>query len=359
MDKIKELYEDPKIGLTGLETFRKKLRDRGIEISKEKLTEILSGVNAFSIHRKVKKTFPRRKIIVQRPFEQLQADLAEVNKMDPQHNNNTRYLLTVVDVMSKYAWVIPLKDKKATTVLEALKPIILESHPEKLQTDKGSEFFNSTVQKFLKSENVKLFATESDQKASVVERFNRTLKNILFRYMDAKKTDRYIDILQDVVDNYNNTKHSTIGVTPVEALEPENTFKVYANYYKKEFKRKKSSNNLKMGDIVRLSAAKRVFDKESLNGNWTIELFRITKVNETNPITYGIEDLQGEEVMGAYYDSELQKVPKSLLDEPAEIEKVIRTRTYKGKKQSFVKYRGYPDKFNAWVDSSELEQDLN
>ena len=141
-------------------------------------------------------------------------------------------------------------------------------------------------------------------------------------------------------------------MSPAEAIQPENFLQLFANYYSKNtdiFKDNKEKRNLKVGDIVRISALKGPFGKEGVEGNWTIELFKITKVNETNPVTYGLEDLMGEEVKGAYYEAELQKVPKELADQPAEVEKVIKTRKKNGQTESFVKFRGYPDKFNAWI----------
>jgi hypothetical protein len=204
---------------------------------------------------------------------------------------------------------------------------------------------------YLKKYNVELFSTNSDKKASIVERFNRTLKMKMSKLFDSTNSFRYVDALDDLVYNYNHTVHRTIGVTPADAIKPENYTTVYSNFYKNHSFIEEPK--LSVGDIVRIPIYKHVFTKEIV-GNWTIELFKISKINKTNPVTYQLIDLLNDPIEGSFYAQELQKVDKSVLDKPFRIEKVVKTRTRNGVKESLVKYLGYDDRFNEWLPSSTI-----
>lgn len=355
IDKIIELYNDPKFGFVNVDTFRKKLNEKGIKVTREDLKTILSTENSYSLNKAVKKHYSSRKVIVVNVFEQLQADLVHIDNpqgADAKDNDGTKYLLTIIDCFSKYAWVIPLKDKKAEGIVKAFEPIFKEIHPETLQVDKGSEFYNKLFENLLKKYNVKLFSTQSDKKASIIERFNRTLKMKMSKLFDATNSFRYIDALDDLVYNYNHTIHRTIGIAPINAIKLENYDIVYDNFYKNHsFVPEKS--NFEVGDIVRIPIYKNIFTKEIV-GNWTIELFKVSKINKTNPVTYNVVDLLDDPIKGTFYSEELQKVDKSVLDKPFRIEKVIKTRTKNGVKESFVKYLGYDDRFNEWINTKSI-----
>jgi len=149
----------------------------------------------------------------------LAADLVEMQSFS-KFNCGVRYLLTVIDVFSKYGWMLPLEDKTGKSVADALKNIFKKSkrEPEKLWTDKGREFYN----KHVKELGVELYSTENEEKSSVVERWNRTMKEKMFKYFTANNTNKYIDVLDDFVEGYNNTRHSSMKMTPVEASKKEN-----------------------------------------------------------------------------------------------------------------------------------------
>ena len=141
-------------------------------------------------------------------------------------NNGVKYLLTVIDVFSKYGWMIPLKTKTGVEVAGALKEIFKQRKPGLLWTDKGIDFFNRHVKGL-----VDLYTTENEEKSSVAERWNRTMKERMFKYFTANNTRRYIDILDHLVDKYNYTIQSSIKMTPVQATERKNENKVYKNLY--------------------------------------------------------------------------------------------------------------------------------
>eukprot|EP00733_Pompholyxophrys_punicea_P000226 Pompholyxophrys_punicea_v1_NODE_44_length_4495_cov_238.718243.p2 type:complete len:361 gc:universal NODE_44_length_4495_cov_238.718243:2878-3960(+) len=357
MDKeqIIELYKDPEVGLRGLDQFMVKLKERGVKLKKDEVKKILSEMESYSLNRPIVKKPPKsRKIVAFDVFEQLQADLVfmDVPQGAPASDNDgVKYLITVIDVMSKYAWVKPLKDKRGESITVALEPIIKEAHPKLLQVDMGSEFYNQVFQKMLKKYDVKMYSSHSDHKAAVVERFNRTLKGLMSRLFDARQTFRYIDVLDKLVKNYNTSRHSTIKMKPVDAIKGANFPDVYENFHAANIPNE-DLPKYEVGDLVRVPKEKTKFSKEII-GNWTIELFRISKVLDTDPITYQIQDLNKKEIKGAYYESELQKVPESVLEGPHRIEKILERRTVgrgrNARKEMLVKWLGYPEEFNSWV----------
>ena len=256
-------------------------------------------------------------------------------------NKGTKFLLSVIDIFSKYGWLIPLKDKKGESVAKALKKIFKERKPNKLYVDKGKEFYNKHVQ-----ELVEIYSTENEEKSSVVERWNRTMREKMFKYFSANSTRVYINILDQMVDQYNSTKHSSIKMTPKEASLKKNENKVWHNLYSdSNILNKKANPVFKIGDKVRISKKKKTFEK-GYTPRWTEEIFTISKIQYTNPITYKITDYNGAEIQGTFYEQELQKTNQDVF----RIEKIVKK---KGNKY-LVKWLGYNDSFNSWLDSKDL-----
>jgi len=218
------------------------------------------------------------------------ADLVEMQAFS-ESNRGVRYLLTVIDVFSKYGWMLPLKVKTGKSVADAFKEIFKKSKrkPEKLWTDKGREFYN----KHVKELGVELYSTENEEIFSVVERWNRTMKEKMFKYFTANNTNKYIDVLDDFVERYNHTRNSSIKMTPVEASKKENEVRVYRNLYP-DFTRRPMRAKFKTGDKVRILKKKGLFEKR-FTPNWT-EVFAVSKIQRTSPVTYKITDLNGEEI---------------------------------------------------------------
>ena len=151
--------------------------------------------------------FQRNRVIVTGIDDQWQADLVDINSL-ARFNKGYKFLLTCINVFSKFAWVVPLKNKTGESLVNGFQSILdLGRSPEELQTDKGTEFLKRNFQSFLKENNIHFFTTNSELKGSVVERFNRTLKTCLWKYFTAKNNLVYIDILQDNVHGYNNSYH--------------------------------------------------------------------------------------------------------------------------------------------------------
>ena len=171
------------------------------------------------------------------------------------------------------------------------------------------------------------------------------MKEKMWKYFTDNNTYTYIDILPDLVEDYNNTVHSSTKLTPVEASKKKNELTVWRNLYPDRLKIHDLTPKFSVGDEVRISKKKKTFEK-GYTTRWTEEIFTITKIQNTNPITYKIADLQGEEIDGTFYEPELQKTEQQVF----RIEKVIEKR----KNKSLVKWKGYSDKFNSWVDNKNL-----
>jgi hypothetical protein len=214
-------------------------------------------------------------------------------------NKGYKYLLTVIDVFSKFAWAIPLKAKTGKQMIELFQNIFKERKPKKIWTDAGKEFINKDFKKFLADNEIELYQTYNEGKAVVIERFNRTLKEKMWRYFTETNSNKYLDILPKLLSEYNNTIHRTIKMTPIEGSQVKNEHKI--NYMPKVTKEKPK---FKIGDRVRIYKYKKLFSK-GYETNWTEEIFVVSAINNTSPITYKIKDLNGEDIVGSFYKQEL------------------------------------------------------
>ena len=228
------------------------------------------------------------------------------------YNKGIRFLLCVIDIFSKYAWVIPLKDKKGISIVKAFQSILKQSNskrrvedtsaqhvkPNKIWVDKGSEFYNAYFKKWLRDNDIVMYSTHNEGKSVLAERFIRTLKGKIYKYMTSISKNVYIDKLNDIVDEYNNTYHTTIKMKPIDVKD--NT---YINT-SKEINNK--DPKFKVGDYVRISKYKNIFAKGYMP-NWSEEVFVIKKIKNTIPWTYVINDLNGEEIIGTCYEKRIAK----------------------------------------------------
>ena len=303
----------------------------------------LSSQDTYTLHKPARRIFPRRKTFAKGIDDLFQADLADMQNLS-RYNDGHRFILTCVDVFSKWAFAIPLKDKRGPTVAEALEKIFQNKSPVFLQTDRGTEFLNAQVQGVFQKYNVKHYWSMNDDiKAACVERFNRTIKTRLFRYMTHHHTKRWLDVLDAFIVSYNKSFHRTIGMAPNE-VTVQNAQQVADRMYPLK---PEPHWKFQIGDKVRISKYKNIFEK-GYTQNWTDEIFVVAIRHNSNPVTYGLTDLLGEEIKGRFYEQEIQKVDKQDSDEYV-VEKVLKTRRNKGKVEHFVKWRGYADKFNSWT----------
>ena len=252
----------------------------------------------------IRHKFKRRRVFVYNINNIWSADLKDMQSVSKQ-NKGFKYLLTVIDLFSKYAYTIPLKSKSSDVVINAFEKLFKTCKPAKLWTDQGSEFINRNFKKFLEQNNIELYHVFNEGKANVIERFNRTLGEIIQKHMTTNQTTKYIDVLQQLLDQYNNRYHTSIKMTPFQANNPENKSTVLNNLYS-SIQPLSSKPTLNAGDRVRIQKYKNIFEK-GYTPKWTKEVFVVDKVNNTNPITYKIKDLSEEPILGSFYAEELQK----------------------------------------------------
>ena len=182
------------------------------------------------------------------------ADLADMQLIS-KFNKGFRFLLFIIDIYRKYAWVVPLKDKKGVSLVNAFQSILNKSNrkPNKIWVDKGGEFYNRSMKSWLEKNDIEMYSTHNEGKFVAAERFIRTIKNKTYKHMASISKNVYIDKLDDIVNEYNNTKHRTIKMKPIDVKD--NTYIDFG---------KEVNNNdpkFKVGDHVRISKYKNIFSK--------------------------------------------------------------------------------------------------
>ena len=375
--QLAKIYFDPNDpgSLGGAERLYQRAKQLHLKgVSRRLVKGFLSAQSAYTLHKQARRHFTRNHTYVQGIDDQWQADLVDMQEFS-RHNSGIKYLLTVIDVFSKYAWVIPLKRKTAEDLVAAFKILFKQSGPRKprrLQTDKGKEFVNSKVLSLLKNTyHIRHFASWSDQKAAVVERFNRTLKSRMWRYFSQHQTNHYLDVLPALVHSYNHSVHRAIGREPASVRakhEQEIARRLYGSESVRRRRRRPlplgrsrerpRDGDLVLGTKVRVSRVKGVFEK-GYEANWSDENFRIREIqeNQGGERVYKLADESGESIEGSWYKHELLPIPVNRYF----IEKIIRKRLSdsssnpQGTYEALVKWRGWPSKFNSWVPESELD----
>lgn len=398
---LKKIYETPSHegSFTAAAQLKRVLKTKYKKnVSIDDINEWLTGQRSYTYHKRVRHNFPGNPIIAHFTDDQWDSDLMFLPDL-ARFNDGFKIALVCVDVVSRHAWVEPMKTKHGEATTQAMKKILKRSDPRKptrLHTDKGKEFFNSHFKELMRENDIEHFATESDRsKAAIAERFNRTLKEKIYKFLDSNPSNnRYLDVLQDLVDSYNNTVHSSIKMKPTEVnAENEATalWNLYHEYWTDEkdcqdddgggkctgtaagrqkskfqykgtrdhtaVKNKNIKNLLNIGDTVRLAGKKHPFNK-SYKGLWTEELFTIHKIHKRHPyFVYEVKEADGEPLDGVFYREELQKVKPPKTSDYWQVEKIIRKRKKKGSNEMeyFVKWFGYADKYNTWVPESHMK----
>ena len=276
-----------------------------------KLAEFLRQNKVHSTHRRiVKRKFPRRKIIVHFPFQIFMGDLIEYLQPSFKHaNRNNGYILVLIDTFTKMAYARPVKKKDKFSVSIALKSILdnLEHYPNTLITDEGLEFYNKNVQEILDDFGIHHYSIKSKMKASIIERFNRTLRQKLEKYFVKNNTKNWVDVLDKFIENYNNTPHRSIGMAP-SAVSDENSKQVFKHLFPDI--ELETQPRLSKGNIVRILKEKTIFQKGYVQ-SWTDECFKISAVKQAaGRVWYELEDLAGQKLSGIKYYWELNLVSK-------------------------------------------------
>lgn len=257
------------------------------------------------LHKPARKRFNRRHVIIKGLNDLIQADLVEMIPY-AKLNKGYRYILVVINVFSKFVWTEPIKRKNAKDVTNAMQKILLEMKiiPKNLQTDMGKEFYNKEFRELMDKFKINHYSTYSNLKASMVERVNRTLKNLMWKQFSLHGNYKWLNILQDIVTKYNETPHSTHGFKPVQ-VNSRNAKQILKTAYSHIKTVDPKPAKFKKGDYVRISKYREAFAK-GYTPNWSNEIFQIKKVKRSNPTTYLLIDQKKQEIQGAFYTEELQ-----------------------------------------------------
>lgn len=301
---------------------------------------------ATELHRPAIRRFARRVVRTDGKDDLWQADLVDMKKFSKvKKNKNHTFLLTVIDVYTKYGWAVPLKNKSGPTVAAALEHIIKSSgrRCRHLHTDRGLEFINKDARRVYEQYNIHHYQTYTPLKASVCERWNRTLKEKMWKAFTAHGNHEWVPLVDDLVAAYNTTVHTSIRMTPNDASREPGSVVFYR--LPKPAAAAGGKPKFAVGDAVRLSKHKTVFDKGYAQ-SWSNEIFTVSGVRRTAPTVYTVRDKSGAPVNGTFYAQEMNRTryPNTYL-----IEKIVRR---KGDKQ-FVKYVGLPVKYNAWIKRTD------
>jgi hypothetical protein len=353
MDPLEVKYTDPKHpgAFTGADKFYRSQSEN----SRKQIKKFLSAQEAYTLHKPVRYRIQRNRVVVSSIDSLWDIDLMQMTSYR-EDNDSYSFILVCIDILSHFLWTRALKTKTAAEVTAAFKDIFSEARkPRKIRSDRGGEFTNSLLQKLFKKEKIGHFFANNEGKANFAERVIRTVKLRISRYFTYKQTHRWIDILSDVTEGYNSTYHRTIKRTPA-SVNIDNAPLVWETQYGKSRPLKTDGAFIfPVNGYVRITHLKRTFQRE-YDERWTTEVFKVKGRSIRAGLNlYTLEDFEGESIMGQFYQSELQLVtidPSGVF----KIDQVLKTRKRKGRGKEFlIQWRGWPAKFNSWVNASDME----
>ena len=326
---LKDIYLDPSHPDHLYKIVKKEGKHK---ISHSQIKKWIQKKESYSLNKGIKRKFQRGRVVVEGIDDQFDIDLASLIYYADE-NDGYKYLLVVIDIFSHYGWVEPLKDKTANEIVKAFDKILQEGRiPKRLRSDAAKDFTSEKFQKYVKSKNITHFVTHTEKQANYVERFIKTLKSKIFKYMVEKNSPRYIDVLPKIVQSYNRTWHSGICSEPINVNKTNEKQLWWQMYWPKEpydpnRKKHEIKYAFKIGDRVRTTFLRRLFQRE-YDTRWTGEIFKITRrfMRQGQPI-YKLADWYNKPVKGTFYQKELQKIEVTD-DDMFKVEKVIK---YKGR----------------------------
>lgn len=327
------------------------------KIGKRRIQQWLQDQESYSLTRKARRHFPRSRVVVEGMDSMWDMDLMDMVSLH-KHNDGIKYVLVAIDIFSRYTWCEPVKSKRGEDVVVALKRMLAgPRRPNSLRTDKGMEFRSKEVNKYLQGQQIHhIYAQNTETKANYAERVIQTLKHKVFRYLLKHNSERFVDVLQQIVRSYNHTKHRSLGQTPASITkdkEGESRLQQYILRTKGTKPQRSRPYRFKENQTVRLSHIRSMFDRQ-YSQKWTGELFTIaSKFKREGLPLYRLKDWSGELIEGSFYEHELQAVH---VDESTEyrVEKVLKRRTVKKQKEVMVRWLHWPSKYDSWIPEKDL-----
>ena len=356
-DYLENIYYNPKsvVSFSGPDKlFRFVKKNKKFNITRKNIIKWIQSQENYTTNRLVELKFKRRRVIAPFIDYMWDSDTASLNDYRKE-NGGMGYFVVIIDIMSRYVWTQSVKTPNGREVRAFFEKVFKTKRiPEKVRTDKGTEFSNEIMEKFFEKYNVHHFVTQNEVKANYAERVIRTLKGRLFRYMRAKQTHKWVDELPAITAGYNNTYHRSIKRTPASVTKKDEN-ELWKELYKSLPlpKEKKKTFKFEIGDLVRISKLRKTFQRY-YSEHWTNEVFIIKgRVMVEYIAVYTLTDYANDPIIGTFYEKELQKVYITE-DTTFNIEKVEEERIEKGVEESLIKWIGWPEKFNTWIATKEI-----
>ena len=351
--ELRDIYYNPKTGYQSAVKLYDRAMEEGLSVSKKQVKDWLKTQDTYTRYKPIVRRHAFRKTMVGYLGEQIQMDLIDMSRYRSKGYN---WILTSVEILSRYAFCLPVKRKDTENMTKAVTELLKQFktrfgiYPKFAQFDDGKEFYNVGVKSLLSKHDITYFSTKSEKKAAVVERFNRTLKGLMWKYFYSKGTYNWVDVLPQLTENYNNTKHSSILMKPKDVTK-KNENEVWTTLFGYHFG-SSPIPKFKVGNTVRISKYKSILYK-GYEANFSEEIFKITKVICGDPNVYELEDFDGEPIIGKFYAEELSAVEKK--DDVYRVEKIIKRKKVNGKKMALVKWLGYESKHNSWIPEDDIQ----
>ena len=349
-EKLKKLYYDPIKGLTNVNTFYQRVKEEKIKASFTQVKNFYENQPLNQIYKEKNKHETMSSIIAFNVGSCLKADLLDIKKFKFK-NSNYKYLLNVVDVYSRFAWSFPVKSKTASEVLKHVEEVYkdvkqhVKTSPENLTTDDGNEFTNKLLESLNKKYNIKHYTIVSKgaphpTRTAIVERFNRTLWNLIRKYTETIDTVKFIDVLQDLMKNYNSNIHSGIQAKPIDVYNKKTLPNTEINVAEK----------FKIGDYVRVKQKPKKICGKSYDIKYSRFIFEVVKIQGTGHILKNIST--NRELQKPYQYDNLILVPKETIKD---INTNKQNEEYEIKKNESTKRKNLKEGLNINKDSGKVE----
>jgi transposase InsO family protein len=348
---IESVYRNSPAAYTGVEPILRESKKRDPSITRKDVLRFLHANHAYTITRPVRRRFRRLMTIASGIDCDWQADLADFSNI-VMFNDEFRWLLVCIDVLSRQLMVEPLKTKRPVDVKAGFEAIFERTNrkPWTIYSDRGMEFCARLMRDFFAEQDIDKIEIDTSPAihCAMAEHANRMIKTRLYKYFTDQNTWRWIDVIQRIVDQLNHSYNRVLKMRPID-VTPQNEQTVRAMLIAQRWHKLKP--RFAVGDFVRMDRETDTFEKGYEAGNFTEEVFKVIQVCDTDPVTYRLSDLQGERVTGQFYNESLSPVRDGDGGNAMKrrIQTVLKTRRKNGRKEQLVEYIGYPAKFNEWI----------
>lgn len=360
-DEIRRIYTRPghPAAFTNAKLIRDYLKSKNKSVTLSRVQNILSSIDGYVSHHEKRRPRHFNPFFIYSLNQQSQVDLFDMSNIS-RENDGVRFLLAYINSFSRKAHVQPVANKKSQTVANAMQIILDQldgSFTREVYADAGTEFTGRPFVSLLRQHNIKLVRALASHHASICERFGKTLKNSIAKFLSQNETLRYIDVLQDLVDSYNNRSHSSLqGMSPEEASVQENESlvrRIHNQRYTK-VRKKRRKPKFAVDDIVKVKTIARRPSSQarSFAEQVTGEFFRVEQVHTRMPIpSYTLRSMDTNEVIsGKFNEQEIVLTSGNVY----KIEKVLKQRRRNGKVQLLVKWQHFGPRHNSWIDADDV-----